>query len=69
MLSLIKLDEESYNKLLKIRENPDSAKLLLSETDYMYFVGAKVLVSEQEDNNYIEKWNIKNVEILLHPLR
>ena len=59
MLSLIKLDEESYYRLLKIRENPDCAKSLLSETDYSYFVKAKVLVSEQEDNNFIEKMEYK----------
>lgn len=59
MLSLIKLDEENYNKLLKIRENPDCAKLLLGETDYTYFVESKVLVSEQEDNNFIEKLEYK----------
>lgn len=59
MLSLIKLDKESYDKLLKIRKNPDRAKFLLSETDYTYFVNAKVLVSEQEDSNYIEKMEYK----------
>lgn len=59
MLSLIKLDEDGYNKLLKIRENAENAKILLSEADYTYFVNAKVLVSEQEDSNYINKLEYK----------
>lgn len=59
MMSLIKLDEDSYNKLLKIRENSDNAKILLNETDYTDFINAKVLVSEQEDNNYINKLEYK----------
>lgn len=59
MLSLIKLDKDSYNRLLKIRENPDHAEILLNETDYTYFVNAKVLVPEQEDRNYINKLEYK----------
>lgn len=59
MLSLIKLDEKSYNILLKIRENPDNAKILLSEADYRYFVRAKVLVPEYEDVNFINKLEYK----------
>lgn len=59
MLSLLKLDEQSYNKLLKVRENPKSANTLLDKDDYAYLVKTKVLVQEQEDSNYINKLEYK----------
>lgn len=59
MFSLIKMDEDSYNKLLKIRENPNNAKILLNEADYKELIDTKVLVPEQEDSTYINKLEYK----------
>lgn len=59
MLSLVKLDEKSYNKLLKVRDNPNSANTLLDKDDYAYLVKTKVLVREREDSDYINKLEYK----------
>lgn len=60
MLSLIKLDENSYNKYLAIKNNPNCAKSILDEEDYTYLVNAKILVDDFEDSKYIDKLKYKN---------
>lgn len=59
MHSLLKLDEESYKRLIQIRENPNSAIELLNENDYAYLLDKKILVSDQEDEAYIDMLKYK----------
>lgn len=59
MGSLIKLDENSYQTLLEIQKNPENAESLLSDEDYKYFANNKIIVSEHEDFNYINKLKFK----------
>lgn len=53
MLSLTKLDKETYTLFLKIKEDVTQAKSLISEEDYEHLVKLKIFVSDMEDDNYI----------------
>lgn len=53
MLSLTKLDKETYTLFLKIKEDVTQAKSLISEEDYEHLVKLKFFVSDMEDDNYI----------------
>ena len=55
MLSLIKLDKNSYIRLKEIEKRPNIAKDILNGKDYDYLIKAKVLVKDYEDESYINK--------------
>lgn len=57
---LLRLDEKSYNKLQRVREDPENAEKLLDKSDYAYLVDIKALVPENEDINYINKLEYKS---------
>lgn len=63
MLSLLKLDEESYRKMQVVRDNPERAEELLSEKDYVDLVNRKILVSDKEDYSYINKLEYRQRKI------
>ncbi|MBQ3190119.1 MAG: SPASM domain-containing protein [Bacteroidaceae bacterium] len=55
MLSLILLNEKSYNILIEIQKEPNKSKQLLNEEDYNYLLKNKIIVSEKEDEAYIDQ--------------
>ncbi len=59
MLSLSKMDENTYHILQKVKENPQTAVSLLEQSDYENLCRNKVLVSSNEDNNYLSMLKYK----------
>lgn len=76
MLSFSKISKETFELFSKIRDNKIMAEEALNRSDYDKLVKTKVIVTDHEDNNYlntlkyrktIQSYNTKSLGIILCP--
>jgi len=76
MLSFSKISKETFELFSKIRDNKIIAEEVLNRSDYDKLVKTKVIVTDHEDNNYlntlkyrktIQSYNTKSLGIILCP--
>lgn len=61
MLSLLKIDEDTYTTFSKIRDGVSCPQNVLCDSDYQKLIHSKILVSEHEDENYLNMLKYRNM--------